>query len=63
MKLLTLLLLAAACTCAFSGCAALAEYDRSYSLQVSDGKQSVGFGLHLAPREKLGLSERRDDRK
>ncbi len=50
MKLLTLVLLAAALACAFSGCAALAEYDRSYSLTVSDGKASVGLGVTLHPR-------------
>lgn len=31
----------------FSGCAG---YDQSYSLNVSSGKQSVGFGVTLHPR-------------
>lgn len=53
MRLPTLLLFAAALASAFSGCAALAEYDRSYTLSVSDGKQSVGLGVTLraAPRK------------
>lgn len=32
------------------GCAGLDNYDRSYSLNVSDGKQSVGVGVTFHPR-------------
>lgn len=33
-----------------TGCSALDNYDRSYSLNVSDGKQSVGLGVTFHPR-------------
>ena len=55
MKFLTLSLFAAAFACAFGGCAALDEYDRSYSVNLSDGKQSVGLGVTLHPRRTTGV--------
>ena len=38
------------CPLLFSACRALDSYDRSYSLQIGDGKQVIAAGVTLHPR-------------
>lgn len=42
-----LTLFALAC---LSGCAVMDDYERSYSLSASDGKQTISAGVVLKPR-------------